>query len=73
MGRFRMSLVLEFIHKIIQAYHEDCIKNILAKKNVCDDIKMLLIGKHLNYLKQVDKTYDFADTIDKLKELLKRN
>lgn len=68
-----MNLKLEFLHKIIKAYHEECIKNILSKRNVHDDVKMLLIAKHLNYLKQVDNAYNFADTIDKLRELLKRN
>jgi len=68
-----MNLKLEFLHKIIKAYHEESIKSILSKRNVHDDVKMLLIAKHLNYLKQVDNAYNFADTIDKLRELLKRN
>jgi hypothetical protein len=46
-----MNIKLEFLHKLIRAYHEDCIKNILAKENVHDDVKRLLMDKHLNWLK----------------------
>lgn len=68
-----MNLKLEFLHKIIKAYHEECIKNILSKMNVHDDVKMLLIAKHLIWLKQNDEAYNTVDTIDKIRELINKD
>ena len=68
-----MNIKLEFLHKLIRAYHEDCIKNILAKKNIHDDVKKFLIDKHLNRLKQVDEAYNNVDTLDKVRELIRKD
>ncbi len=68
-----MNLKLDFLHNIIKMYHVECIKSILSKRSVCDDVKMLLIDKHLNWLKQADNAYNYADTIDKVRELIKRS
>ena len=68
-----MNLKLDFLHSIIKMYHIECIKSIIAKRSMHDDVKMLLIDKHLNWLKQADNAYNYADTIDKVRELIKKN
>ena len=67
-----MSLKLDFLHNIIKTYHIECIRSIIERKSVHNDVKMLLIDKHLNWLKQTDDAYNYADTIDKVRELIKR-
>jgi hypothetical protein len=68
-----MNLKLEFLHEVFKEYHVYCIRNILAKKNIHDDIKMLMINKHLNWLKQVDNAYNMVNTINSVRELTRRN
>lgn len=68
-----MNLKLEFLHGFLKEYHLYCIRSILAKKNIHDDIKMLMINKHLNWLKQVDNAYNMVNTINSVRELTRRN
>ena len=40
-----MNLKLEFLHELLKEYHLYCIRNILAKKNINDDMYRLIFGQ----------------------------
>lgn len=65
-----MNLKLFFFHGLIKEFHQSKIRRILARTDIHDDIKKLLIADSLNWLKSNDEAYKFVDTLDKLDTII---
>lgn len=65
-----MNLKLFLVHGLIKEFHKSKIRRILARTDIGDEAKMLLIADSLNWLKANDEAYKFVDTLDKLDTII---
>ena len=57
----RMNLKLFLVHGLIKEFHKSKIRRILARTDIGDEAKMLLIADSLNWLKANDEAYNLVD------------
>ncbi|MBR1778307.1 MAG: hypothetical protein IJ752_06975 [Alphaproteobacteria bacterium] len=65
-----MNLKFFLLHGLIKEFHKSKIRRILARTDIGDEAKKLLIADSLNWLKSNDEAYNLVDTLDKLDTII---